>query len=70
MNSSMLRTVTIFEPEEESPKNTISALDSLPPIRAALDIYSTPPDEGETLIGDRFLCRGGGMLLVGPSGVG
>jgi KaiC/GvpD/RAD55 family RecA-like ATPase len=66
----MLRTVTIFEPEEESPKNTISALDSLPPIRAALDIYSTPPDEGETLIGDRFLCRGGGMLLVGPSGVG
>lgn len=42
----------------------------LPPVKTALEIFNSPPEEGETLIGDRFLCRGGGMLLVGPSGVG
>lgn len=43
---------------------------SLPPVKTALEILTSPPDEGETLIGNRFLCRGGGMLIVGPSGVG
>jgi len=42
----------------------------LPPVKTALEIFNTPPEDGETLIGNRFLCRGGGMLIVGPSGVG
>lgn len=42
----------------------------LPEIRPALHLYQTPPDDEGTLIGTRFLCRGGGMLIVGPSGVG
>jgi AAA domain len=28
------------------------------------------PDEGQTLLGRRFLCRHGGLLLIGPSGIG
>lgn len=33
-------------------------------------LLATPPDPAETLLGDRFLCRTGGMLFVGPSGIG
>lgn len=36
----------------------------------ATDLIDKPIDEGQTLLGNRFLCRGGGMFLVGPSGVG
>lgn len=28
------------------------------------------PDAKDTLLGSRFLCRGGGMLFIGPSGIG
>jgi len=28
------------------------------------------PDDGTELLKTRYLCRGGGMLLVGPTGVG
>jgi hypothetical protein len=42
----------------------------LPPVKSALEIFKSPPQEGEGLIGDRFLCRGGGMVIFGPSGVG
>jgi hypothetical protein len=34
------------------------------------DLLETPPDPTQTLLGNRFLCRGGGMLFVGSSGVG
>lgn len=56
----------------ESPKQGEIALleAALPPVRSALDIYRTPPCDAGSLIKDRFLDRGGGMLLVGPSGVG
>jgi hypothetical protein len=30
----------------------------------------TPPDAAKTLLGNRFLCREGGMLFIGPSGIG
>ena len=46
----------------ELPKPTLPAVRSLFDINAA----SAP----ESLLGDRFLCRGSGMLLVGPSGIG
>jgi hypothetical protein len=36
----------------------------------ASTLIDRPIDEGQTLLGNRFLCRGGGMVLVGPSGVG
>lgn len=33
-------------------------------------LANTPPSVEDTLLGDRFLCREGGMLFVGPSGIG
>jgi len=51
-------------------KNGSSTRKSLPPVKTAWEIINTPPREEETLIGDRFLCVGGGMVIFGPSGVG
>jgi RecA-family ATPase len=34
------------------------------------DLVARPIDEADTLLGNRYLCRGGGMLLVAPSGHG
>jgi hypothetical protein len=42
----------------------------LPIARPLIDFGDTPPDPEKTLLGDRFLCREGGMLFVGPSGIG
>ena len=42
----------------------------LPRARPLIDFGDTPPDPGKTLLGNRFLCREGGMLFVGPSGIG
>lgn len=44
-------------------------LDGINVINAA-DLIDRSIDEGQTLLGNRFLCRGGGLFLVGPSGVG
>jgi hypothetical protein len=35
-----------------------------------LDYLDHKPDPQDTLLGNRFLCREGGMLFVGPSGIG
>jgi len=35
-----------------------------------LDQFRQPKDTSDTLLGNRYLCRGGGLLLVGPSGIG
>ncbi len=40
-----------------------------PPI-SLMDIATGPADPGKNLLGNRFLCKGGGMLFVGPSGIG
>jgi len=47
-------------------------LDSLADIAVfkATELIDKPIDDNQTLLGKRFLCRGGGMFLVGPSGVG
>ena len=39
-------------------------------LRPLLTFGDTGPDPGSTLLGNRFLCREGGMLFVGPSGIG
>lgn len=41
-----------------------------PQARPLIEFLDTQPDESNTLLGDRFLCREGGMLFVGPSGIG
>jgi AAA domain-containing protein len=42
----------------------------LPPIRSIKQLIETPPDPAAILLGERLLCRGGALLMVGPSGVG
>jgi RecA-family ATPase len=37
---------------------------------SVLDYAYQPIDDKKTLIGDRYLCRGGGMFIVAPSGQG
>ena len=53
---------------EETGKGA-SLLDGIQ-VHKAGDLIDKPIDEGQTLLGNRFLCRGGGLFLVGPSGVG
>lgn len=38
--------------------------------RSLSDFYALPIDPSKTLLGNRYLCKEGGMLFVGPSGVG
>jgi hypothetical protein len=38
--------------------------------RPLVTFAAEPPDPKQTLLGNRFLCREGGMLFVGPSGIG
>lgn len=45
-------------------------LSPLPLIRSIQELCDTPPDPTANLLGERLLCRGGAMLIVGPSGVG
>ena len=42
----------------------------IPPRKPLLEYGDAPPAPENTLLGARFLCREGGMLLVGPSGIG
>jgi len=43
---------------------------SAPALVPLMDISAGEPDPRKTVLGDRFLCIGGGMLFVGPSGIG
>ena len=40
------------------------------PMIPLMDISSGEPDPRKTLLGNRFLCVGGGCLFIGPSGIG
>ncbi len=41
-----------------------------PVVRQLLELAHALPNDGNTLLGNRFLCRGGGLLFVGSSGIG
>ena len=43
---------------------------ALPNATPLIDFGDQEPDPSLTLLGDRFLCPEGGMLLIGPSGIG
>jgi hypothetical protein len=40
------------------------------PLISLMDIAPGPPDARKTVLGNRFLCVGGSMLFIGPSGIG
>ena len=48
---------------------TESSIDRIEVIQAS-DLITREIDDSQTLLGNRYLCRGKGMFLVGPSGVG
>jgi hypothetical protein len=50
--------------------NDIRPADTSVLVRSLTDFVDLPIDPAKTLLGNRFLCREGGMLFVGPSGVG
>ena len=43
---------------------------SLPPAIGVGDLAASPIDKTKTLLGDRWLCRGGAVVMVGSTGVG
>ena len=58
-------------PLPDLPKSSKPAETDICPIpRPLIDFASTPPDEEQTLLGDRFLCRKGGGCFIGQSGIG
>jgi len=50
-------------PVEAAPSDGISR-------KSLLELYQQPPDEAQTLLGNRWLCRRGCVLIVAPTGVG
>ncbi|MEI9893774.1 MAG: hypothetical protein WDN28_07695 [Chthoniobacter sp.] len=57
-----------------SPEDFLAAINAaLPagdPLTSIMDIGLGVPDPRKTVLGDRFLCIGGAMIFVGPSGIG
>jgi AAA domain len=49
---------------------TLNQSNGAHPGRPLVAFADVPPDPAKTLLGNRFLCREGGMLFVGPSGIG
>jgi hypothetical protein len=41
-----------------------------PIVRSLLDLAAATITDGNNLLGNRFLCRGGGLLFIGSSGIG
>jgi AAA domain-containing protein len=55
--------------ENEKPKPRIRVVHAMKG-GSVLDYANQPIDDEKTLIGNRYLCRGGGMFIVAPSGQG
>ena len=58
--------------EEWSAANGLTAAspDDIPPGRPLSELVSFPENDPNELLRQRYLCKGGGLLLVGPTGVG
>jgi AAA domain-containing protein len=39
-------------------------------VKSLMELQPAKENDGNTLLGKRFLCRGGGGLLIGPTGIG
>ena len=61
---STIKTVPKVESEPSEPAES-----ALPPA-LTLDQFSHGVDNGGSLLGNRYLCRGGGLLLAAPTGIG
>ena len=68
--AAMTETCPRTDKAEVSGKGETPKITPLPLMRPLIDFGDTPPDPAKTLLANRFLCREGGMLFVGPSGIG
>jgi RecA-family ATPase len=41
-----------------------------PVVKALMELQAAEENDGNTLLGNRFLCRGGGALFIGSCGIG
>ena len=58
-------------PEEAIPEINLEGNSvRVPDAVSLMSLADVRPDIAKTLLGDRFLCVGGGLLFVGPSGIG
>src|SRR6266480_4372972 len=58
-------------PEEAIPEiNAEGKPIRLPDAVSLMSLADAKPDMAKTLLGNRFLCIGGALLFVGPSGIG
>jgi hypothetical protein len=64
---------------EEPARQTLDQADGSEPlptekpeavVKLLLELQRAKENDGNTLLGNRFLCRGGGLLFVGSSGIG
>ena len=62
--------VTVDLPAHPYPEDDVPDAPYLPEAVSFIDYVTRPPNPEDTLLGERFLCRKGGMLFVGPSGIG
>lgn len=51
-------------------KGWLLRIEGMPFARRLSDLKRATPDDGNEILRHRFLCRGGGALLVGPTGIG
>ena len=54
----------------DAAKNRESGAEVATDAMSLMALAELPPEPEKTLLGDRFLCVGGAMLFVGPSGIG
>ncbi len=68
----MMPLAATFDETIVAPSTTTDAEpeDAPAPLVPLMDISPGTPDPRKTVLGSRFLCIGGGMLFVGPSGIG
>src|SRR5947208_16498234 len=50
--------------------SSASSANPEPIVRRLVDLAAASSDDPNTLLGNRFLCRAGGLLFVGSSGIG
>lgn len=62
--------VVTASPSPEVPAVKAGGDDDLMRVRYLFDVQRPPPGDESELIKDRFLCRGGGALLIGQTGKG
>jgi AAA domain len=70
-SAEVVEPMRVEDPFEKAPGAQADAQKITPwKSRPLFDFANSEIDHSQTLLANRFLCRGGGLILVGPSGIG